>query len=71
MPIISAPADFIALKNAVLPMQAVVAGRLAAVLPVVEHGATVGTARVSISIWPNELQLLGTGFSNPPVNTKP
>jgi hypothetical protein len=26
---------------------------------------------VSISIWPNWLQLLGTGFSNPPVNTKP
>ena len=54
-----------------LPMQAVVTGRAAVVLPVTEQGATVGTASVSISVEPNVLSILGTGLSNPPVNTNP
>src|SRR5437660_490260 len=61
VPITSGQPVFSALKNAVLGAQAVVAGRLAAVLPVTEQGAMVGTELVSISIWPNWLHALAVG----------
>jgi len=59
------------LKNAALPRQEVVAGRLGAKLPVTEHAAIVGICWVSISAWPNGPSSRGTGFSIPALNTVP
>jgi len=50
-------------------MQVVVTGRLAVVLPVIEHGV-MPTTWVGID-RPNGPVILGEGFSNPPANTMP